>query len=243
MGIDLDERDRRPRSVALPGGRSSAGRRTASCPFDDGAFDLVVSLRDDRARPRSGAASWTSSAGCSRQDGLLLISTPNKHQYLVENEFHEREFLHEEFVELLRGALSPASRSCCSTTGLPRLCCRRRWPATTPARAAEQTRLRKARRASSRAASSTRWRCADTASCPSVRAASWSPRLWTRLTSSRDDWWRRSRRAEKWHAEYQTAKRSPQMHASTSRPSDPVGRLRLGLVANDVAAAAARRVA
>jgi hypothetical protein len=34
-------------------------------------------------------------------DGLLLISTPNKHQYLVENEFHRREFFHEEFVEIL----------------------------------------------------------------------------------------------------------------------------------------------
>ena len=29
------------------------------------------------------------------------MSTPNKHQYLVENEFHEREFFHEEFVALL----------------------------------------------------------------------------------------------------------------------------------------------
>ncbi len=36
-------------------------------------------------------------------DGLLVISTPNKHQYLVENEFHEREFTHEEFVALLDG--------------------------------------------------------------------------------------------------------------------------------------------
>ncbi len=34
-------------------------------------------------------------------DGLLLVSTPNKHEYLVENEFHEREFFHEEFVALL----------------------------------------------------------------------------------------------------------------------------------------------
>ena len=70
-------------------------------PFEDGAFELVVSFEtiehvhdpervlDELRRVLAG-------------DGLLVISTPNKRQYLVENEFHEREFRHEEFVELLR---------------------------------------------------------------------------------------------------------------------------------------------
>jgi hypothetical protein len=32
----------------------------------------------------------------------VLVSTPNKHQYLADNEFHERELFHEEFVGMLR---------------------------------------------------------------------------------------------------------------------------------------------
>ena len=39
-------------------------------------------------------------------EGWLLISTPNKTQFLVENEFHEREFSHEEFVDLLHTRFS-----------------------------------------------------------------------------------------------------------------------------------------
>ena len=38
-------------------------------------------------------------------DGLLLISTPNRDEYLVENEFHKREYSFDEFDALLARAL------------------------------------------------------------------------------------------------------------------------------------------
>ena len=72
-----------------------------SLPFEDGAFGLVVSFEtiehveeperalDELARVRAPG-------------GHLLISTPNASEYLVENEYHVREFGHDEFVELLR---------------------------------------------------------------------------------------------------------------------------------------------
>ena len=72
-----------------------------SLPFDDGAFDLVVSFEtiehvheperalDELARVRAPG-------------GHLLISTPNAAESLVQNEFHVHEFGHDEFVALLR---------------------------------------------------------------------------------------------------------------------------------------------
>lgn len=69
-------------------------------PFADGAFDLVVSFEtiehveeperalDELARVRADG-------------GLLLISTPVAGQYKVDNEFHVREFGHNEFVAML----------------------------------------------------------------------------------------------------------------------------------------------
>jgi ubiquinone/menaquinone biosynthesis C-methylase UbiE len=73
-------------------------------PFEDASFDLVVCFEtiehvDDADRVLAELKRVLA------QDGLLLVSTPNKHQYLVENEFHRREFFHEEFVELLRERL------------------------------------------------------------------------------------------------------------------------------------------
>jgi SAM-dependent methyltransferase len=72
----------------------------ASLPFDSGSFDLVVSFEtiEHVGDPERALAELHRVLG---EDGLLVISTPNKHRYLVENEFHEREFTHEEFVELL----------------------------------------------------------------------------------------------------------------------------------------------
>lgn len=72
-----------------------------SLPFDDGVFDLVVSFEtiehvndperalDELARVRA-------------PEGLVVISTPNASQYLVQNEFHVREFSHDEFVAMLQ---------------------------------------------------------------------------------------------------------------------------------------------
>jgi SAM-dependent methyltransferase len=72
----------------------------AALPFEDDTFDLVVSFEtiehvDDA--PRVLAEFRRVLAG----EGILVISTPNKQQYLVENEFHTREFTHDEFASLL----------------------------------------------------------------------------------------------------------------------------------------------
>jgi ubiquinone/menaquinone biosynthesis C-methylase UbiE len=97
-GIDIDEatvvraRDRY--------GLSFEVADVASLPFPDAAFDLVVSFEtiEHVADPEAALAELTRIIAPA---GLLVISTPNKHEYLVPNEFHVREFTHEEFAELL----------------------------------------------------------------------------------------------------------------------------------------------
>jgi SAM-dependent methyltransferase len=98
-GVDLD-----PRSIAQARARYPDAEFVEGdirqLPFDAAAFDLVVCFETiehvgDPERALDEMRRVLSS------DGMLLISTPNKHQYLVENEFHEREFFHEEFLELL----------------------------------------------------------------------------------------------------------------------------------------------
>ena len=69
-------------------------------PFEDGEFDLVVSF-ETIEHVRDPEVALDELRRVLAEEGQLLISTPNKHSYLVENEFHEREFTHEEFVELL----------------------------------------------------------------------------------------------------------------------------------------------
>jgi O-antigen biosynthesis protein len=69
-------------------------------PFEDATFELVVSFETIEHVPNAERA-LVELKRVTAEDGLLLVSTPNKHQYLVENEFHEREFFHEEFLALL----------------------------------------------------------------------------------------------------------------------------------------------
>ena len=98
MGVDIDEQ-----TVAHARARHSAEFEVAdvvSLPFPDGSFDLVVSFETiehvlDPERALNELRRVLAGGG------LLLISTPNKHEYLVENEFHEREFTHEGFLALL----------------------------------------------------------------------------------------------------------------------------------------------
>jgi SAM-dependent methyltransferase len=107
VGVDLDEqaiayaRSRHP-------GPEFAVADIAELPFEDDAFDLVVSFETIEHVPDPERA-LAELRRVLAADGLLAISSPNKHQYLVENEFHEREFTHEEFVELLRGQFSSVS--------------------------------------------------------------------------------------------------------------------------------------
>jgi SAM-dependent methyltransferase len=98
VGVDLDSK-----SVEHARARHSGDFRVAdvaALPFDDGAFDLVVSFETIEHVPDPSRA-LSELARVLAPDGLLVISTPNKHEYLVENEFHTVEFTHEEFVALL----------------------------------------------------------------------------------------------------------------------------------------------
>jgi SAM-dependent methyltransferase len=73
----------------------------AALPFGDDAFDLVVSFETIEHVPEPPAA-LAELARVLRPGGTLVISTPNKHEYLVDNEFHTIEYTHDEFVALLR---------------------------------------------------------------------------------------------------------------------------------------------
>lgn len=70
-------------------------------PFDDGSFDLVVSF-ETIEHVQEPQRALDELARVRAPGGLVLISTPNASEYLVENEFHVREFGHDEFVVLLR---------------------------------------------------------------------------------------------------------------------------------------------
>lgn len=72
----------------------------AALPFPDDAFDLVVSFETIEHVPDAEAA-LAELARVLASGGLLIISTPNASEYLVDNEFHTREFSHEEFAALL----------------------------------------------------------------------------------------------------------------------------------------------
>jgi SAM-dependent methyltransferase len=98
-GVDLDAatiqhaRGRHPQADFLAGD-------VRELPFRAGSFDLVVSF-ETIEHIRDAERALDELRRVTAPDGLLLISTPNKHEYLVENEFHEREFFHAEFLELL----------------------------------------------------------------------------------------------------------------------------------------------
>ena len=72
----------------------------AKLPFEDDSFDLVVCFEtiEHVADARRVVAELRR---VLVDDGMLVISTPNPAQYVVENEFHVREFTPDEFAELL----------------------------------------------------------------------------------------------------------------------------------------------
>jgi SAM-dependent methyltransferase len=106
VGADLDE-------ATVEHARSRHGIEAGvadvrELPFEDGAFELVVSFEtiEHVEEPERALRELARVAGV---DGLVVISTPNSRRYLVENEFHAREFDHDEFVDLLE-ARFPAVR-------------------------------------------------------------------------------------------------------------------------------------
>lgn len=98
VGVDVDEPTVRHAAARYP----CEFRRAdiAALPFSDDAFDLVVSFETIEHVPDPEAA-LAELARVLAPAGLLMISTPNTHEYLVDNEFHTREFSHEEFKALL----------------------------------------------------------------------------------------------------------------------------------------------
>src|SRR5205823_8596941 len=69
-------------------------------PFADGSFDLIVCF-ETIEHISDGARAVAEFRRVLSLDGLLIISTPNSDEYLVHNEFHERDFTSEEFDERL----------------------------------------------------------------------------------------------------------------------------------------------
>jgi len=69
-------------------------------PFPDDAFDLVISFETIEHVHESERA-LAELSRVRAPGGLVVISTPNAKEYLVDNPFHVREFEHEEFVALL----------------------------------------------------------------------------------------------------------------------------------------------
>ncbi len=100
VGVDVDEP-----TITGAQERYSCDFRCAdiaALPFEDASFDLVVSF-ETIEHVTDGEAALSELARVLAPAGLLIISTPNTQEYLVDNEFHTREFSHEEFTTLLRG--------------------------------------------------------------------------------------------------------------------------------------------
>ena len=99
-GVDVDERTVAHARARHPGPEFVAAD-VRELPFDDASFDLVVCFEtiEHVAGPDGVLAELRR---VMTDDGVLLVSTPNKHEYLVHNEFHDRELFHEEFVALLQ---------------------------------------------------------------------------------------------------------------------------------------------
>jgi SAM-dependent methyltransferase len=98
-GVDIDERTVSHARSRHPGPEFVAAD-VSQLPFGDASFDLVVCFETIEHVPDPEGV-LDELRRVMAADGLLFVSTPNKHEYLVENEFHEREFFHEEFVALL----------------------------------------------------------------------------------------------------------------------------------------------
>jgi SAM-dependent methyltransferase len=100
VGIDLD-----PKAVEHARERYGLDFRAGdvgALPFEDGSFDLVVSF-ETIEHVKDGERAISEFHRVLSDDGLLVISTPNKSEYLMSTDFHEREYTSDEFRALLEG--------------------------------------------------------------------------------------------------------------------------------------------
>jgi SAM-dependent methyltransferase len=98
VGVDIDD-------DAVAHARETYGAEfikgdIAALPYPDKSFDLVVCF-ETIEHVSDPTKALTEVRRVLTDDGLLIISTPNRDEYLVENEFHEREYSPEEFDGLL----------------------------------------------------------------------------------------------------------------------------------------------
>jgi SAM-dependent methyltransferase len=99
VGVDVD-----PETVEHARARHGIDARradVADLPFDDGAFELVVSFETIEHVPDPERALAEMRRVLS-PEGTLVVSTPNAAEYLVASEFHVREFTPDELESLLR---------------------------------------------------------------------------------------------------------------------------------------------
>jgi SAM-dependent methyltransferase len=99
IGVDVDESTVAHATQRYPDATFRVADVT-NLPFEDGRFELVASF-ETIEHVKQPERALDELRRVLSDDGLLVISTPNKHRYLVENRFHEREFAHEEFLALL----------------------------------------------------------------------------------------------------------------------------------------------
>jgi O-antigen biosynthesis protein len=98
IGVDIDQPtvDHAREKYRLDFQRADVGE----LPFEDSSFDLVVSFETLEHVP-DAAHAIAEFRRVLTDDGVLIASTPNSDRYLVDNEFHTREFTEKEFGELL----------------------------------------------------------------------------------------------------------------------------------------------
>jgi SAM-dependent methyltransferase len=108
----------------------------SALPFRDASFDLVVSF-EAIEHIADGAAAIAEFRRVLTDEGLLVISTPNSKEYLVQNEFHEQEYTPDEFDELLSKAFQQRLRLYQQNWLLSAILDERQFSATDPAQQLE----------------------------------------------------------------------------------------------------------
>ncbi len=98
VGVDIDQPtvDHAREKYGLEFERADV----AELPFEDDSFDLVVSFETLEHVP-DAARAIAEFRRVLADGGLLIASTPNSDRYLVDNEFHTREYTEQELGELL----------------------------------------------------------------------------------------------------------------------------------------------